>query len=137
GINYQDNAQTYDQYGQGQYDQPGYNSQYGSSSSSQVITPPTGTYNYNNYYYDWLSPGTLYWPYSYPAYYNYNYDDYWWYSHNPTYYYTTPVTHYYTWYPAAYSWGPWYAPNIYGLGSKTYYYSSSWSYHSGGFFFDP
>ncbi len=151
GADYQNNAPMYDQYaqnqygpdqygqgqyGQGQYGQSGYNSQYGSSSSSQVLTPPTSTYNNYNYY-DWLSPGTAYWPYSYPAYYNYNYDNYWWYSHNPKYYYTTPIKHYYTWYPATYNWDPWYAANVYGFGSTTYYYSNRWSYHSGGFFFDP
>jgi len=97
------------------------------NNAQTVFTPPTSTYNYNNYYYDWLSPGTTYW--SYPTYYSYNY--------YPKYYYTTPVTHYYTWYPAAYSWDPWYATNVYGLGSTTYYYSSSWSYSSGGFFFGP
>ena len=86
-----------------------------------VYTPPIGTYNYYNYYYDWLSPATVYWPYS----------------TYPVYYYTTPVTNYYTWYPAVYNWDPWYATNVYGLGSATYHYSSSWSYSSGGFFFGP
>ena len=149
GTDYQNSAQTYDQYSQNQYDQSQYNTQYGdtqygntqygSSSSSQVLTPPpTNTYNYNNYYNDWLSPGTLYWTYPFPAYYNYNYDSYWWYDHNPKYYYTTPVKHYYnTWYPAVYNWDPWYAANVYGFGSTTYYHSSSWSSHSGGFFLGP
>ncbi len=140
GADYQNGGQPYnDQYAEGQYGQSGYNFQYGSDSSSQVLESHdkhnhqnyNNYNNHHNYYYDWLSPGSLYWTYSYPVYYNYYYTPY------PQYYYTAPVTHYYTWYPTVYNWDPWYATNVYGFGSTTYSYSSSWSYHSGGFFFDP
>jgi hypothetical protein len=80
-------------------------------------------------YYDWLSPGAAYWyPTSYAYNYRYAYPQY------PT--YTTPVTYYYNWNPVVYNWDPWWAANVYGFGSTTYYYSSSsWSYHNGGFVF--
>lgn len=93
------------------------------------------------YYHDWLSPGGSYW--GYPSYY-YDYDTYWWNTHYPTYYYTyTPATYYYTYTPVTYhystpvvyNWDPWWTANAYGGFGYTSYYSSSWSYHSGGFFF--
>jgi hypothetical protein len=87
------------------------------------------THKYGNTYnhYDWLSPGAVYW---YPTSYPYNY----WYNAYPQ-HYTTPVTYYYNWNPVVYNWDPWWAANVYGFGSTTYYYSSSWSYHNGGFVF--
>jgi hypothetical protein len=95
-----------------------------------------GGYDHHGYY-DWLSPGGVYYS-SYPSYYysSWYYPTYT-YSYYPQYYYTTPVT-YSNWYYSPVVYDPWYAANVYGLGSTTYYYSSSssWSYH-GGFFFGP
>lgn len=87
-------------------------------------------------YYDWLNPGGYYsYSYWYPTYYSYPYPAYT-YTY-PTYYYTEPVV--YPTYPYYYDpvvYDPWYAANVYGWGTATYYYSNSWSWsHRGGFFF--
>ena len=93
-------------------------------------------------FYDWLSPGAYYYTYSYYPTYTYSYyptyyPAYYYQTYAPTYTYTAPVVTtpvvYYD--PVVYD--PWWAVNVYGLGSTTYYYSSSWSWSSypGGMFF--
>jgi hypothetical protein len=91
---------------------------------SDGFSDRTHNYGSNFNHYDWLSPGAVYW---YPASYNYFYSPY------PI-YYTTPMTYHYSYNPVVYNPDPWWAANVYGFGTTTYY-SSSWSYHNGGFFF--
>ena len=90
---------------------------------------PTGTghtfYKYPKYNYNWYYPAYTYptYTYTYPTY-TYTY---------PTYYYTTPV--YSSWYYEPVTYDPWWATNVYGMSSKTYYYGSwSWSSTHGGYY---
>lgn len=98
-------------------------------------------------FYDWLSPGAYYYSYSYYPTYTYptytypayTYPAYYYQTYTPVYTYTPPVATVTT--PVVYYdpvvYDPWWAVNVYGLGSTTYYYSSSWSwstYHGGLFF---
>ena len=111
---------------------------------------PSDGYDHHDYggFYDWLNPGGYYYTYSYYPTYTYSYyptyyyPAYYYQTYSPVYTYTAPVVTtpvvttpvaYYD--PVVYD--PWWAVNVYGLGSTTYYYSSSWSWSSypGGLFF--
>lgn len=96
-----------------------------STSEQQVAGSMWGKKNH-----DWLSPGGVatvhYYDWYYPKKSHYS-------SWYPTTYYTTryyPKTYYYSWYePVVYSsWDPWWATNVYGTYTTTYYWSSSWGW---------
>lgn len=111
----------------------GYGDSYGgsydgvqSSASEQQVAG--GMWGKKNH--DWLSPGGVATVHYNDWYYPKKTRYYSWY---PTTYYTTwyyPKTYHYSWYePVVYnSWDPWWATNVYGTYTTTYYWSSSWGW---------